>query len=125
MKKLAIIVCSVIVIWMTFVGGRKSGFQEAIRIGDLKAQSINALNAMGSYDVHADTAKDIEAGNSAKALCSIQIYASAKVMQVRQCLEDPSCKSLIESEVQKVAPELLGNGALKLKFFKLGEKCAP
>lgn len=110
---------------MAFVGGRKSGFQEAIRIGDVKAQSIDALNAMGSYEVQADTATDIEAGNSAKALCSVQIYASAKVMQVSRCLADPSCKSLIESEVKKVAPELLSNGALKLKFFKLGEKCSP
>lgn len=123
MKKIAIIIFSAIVIWMTFVGGRKSGFQEAIRIGDLKAQSISALNAMGSYDVHTDIAKDIEAGNRAKALCSVQIYASAQVMQVRQCLENPSCKYLIESEVKKVAPELLGNDALKLKFFNLGEKC--
>lgn len=125
MKKIAIFICFVVIVFLAFVGGRKSGFQEAIRIGDLKAQSINALNAMGSYDVHADIAKAVEAGNSAKALCSVQIYASANVMQVRQCLEDPSCKSLIESEVQKVAPELLENGALKLKFFKLGEKCVP
>ena len=125
MKKFAIIFSLVIVLWMTFVWGHNSGFQEGTRIGDLKVQSINALNALGSYDGYASTAKDIEAGNVAKALCTVQVSASAEVIQVKRCLESPSCKAIVESEVQKIAPELLSGGTPKLKIFKIGEKCVP
>ena len=125
MKKFSIIISLVIVLWMTFVWGHNSGFQEGTRIGDLKVQSINALNALGSYDGYASTAKDIEAGNVAKALCTVQVSASAEVIQVKRCLESPSCKAIVESEVQKIAPELLSGGTPKLKFFKIGEKCVP
>ena len=125
MKKFSIIISLVIVLWMTFVWGHNSGFQEGTRIGDLKVQSINALNALGSYDGYASTAKDIEAGNVAKALCTVQVSASAEVIQVKRCLESPNCKAIVESEVQKIAPELLSGGTPKLKFFKIGEKCVP
>ena len=125
MKKFSIIISLVIVLWMTFVWGHNSGFQEGTRIGDLKVQSINALNALGSYDGYASTAKDIEAGNVAKALCTVQVSASARVFQIKQCLESSSCKAIVESKVQEIAPELLSGGTPKLKIFKIGEKCVP
>jgi uncharacterized membrane protein len=125
MKKIALIVLLAIVLYLTFIGGRMHAFQEEVQLNNAKVESINALNAMGSYVIQADVAKDIAAGNNAKAMCAVQVYASAKITQIRQCLEETICKSLIESEVKKVAPELISNEPLKIKFFDIAEKCTP
>lgn len=125
MKKVIIFVAAIVALWAVFVGGRKSGYEEAARIKDLGTQSINALNAMGGYAVLSDVTREIIDKKDSKALCTVQVYASAKVIEVRKCLDEPQCRSLIEAEVQKAAPELLGNGSLKIKFFPIGEKCVP
>jgi hypothetical protein len=123
MKKLIVSALIALAVVLSFAGGRWTGYQSSQEVSILREQSLNALNAIGSYVVHANMAQELTNKQDAKALCSVQLYASAKVMQVRQCLEDSSCKRVIEDEVQKVAPELLGNGELKIKYFKVGDKC--
>jgi hypothetical protein len=125
MKKTAILIFLVFVLWIVFVAGRISGSQEAIEIDDLKSKSIAALNAMGAYTVKVEIAGDISAGNSGKALCLVQVSASADIMKVKECLGNLRCKAAIQTEVQRVAPELLGDGVPKIKFFNFGEKCVP
>ena len=125
MKKVAIVIIAVVALWATFVGGRKSGYQESVHINNLRIRSVTALNAMATYDSASEAVKAIADKKESKALCTLQVSASANVSIIKECLNDSQCKSLIESEVQKVAPELLGNGALKIKYFAIGEKCVP
>ncbi len=123
MKNSIVSVLILLALVASFVGGRWTGYQSGHEASVLRDQSLNALDAMGSYVVHANMVQEMTNKQDVRALCSAQLYASAKVMQVRQCLEDSSCKRVIEDEVQKVAPELLGNGELKIKSFKVGNRC--
>lgn len=83
------------------------------------------LNAVAAYSIQADVARAIESKNDSKALCLVHVQASAQVNKVRACLENNNCRLMIEPEVVKMAPELLGKGDLKIRYYKEGELCKP
>lgn len=58
-----------------------------------------------------------------QALCSVNLMASAEVNKVGSCLGDINCKNMVESDILKIAPELLGKGGLKIHYYKPNELC--
>lgn len=107
----------------TFILGFQSGISYVEQRYQLQTTYLNVLNAIAGYSIHADTANALVNQNFSKALCLVNIQASAQVNKVRQCLEQPTCRETVEAEIQKIAPELLGHGELKIRYIKEGELC--
>jgi hypothetical protein len=125
MKKLISVLLILMIVMAAYAGGRWISYKNGRGFEALKDSSLSALNAVGSYVSLAQTAQELTGKQYSRALCSVQIHASADVLEIKKCLQDESCKNVIESEVQAVAPELLGNGELRIKTFAIGEKCVP
>lgn len=99
------------------------GQRSADRSAKMQAEYLAVINAALTYSLQADVAKAIQAKDETKALCMVSLRASMLVNTVQQCLKDSSCKRLVESEIQAVAPELLGSGELRIKYYAEGQMC--
>lgn len=108
-----------------FFAGLQTGVSHMEQQRQLRDSYLAVLNAISAYSIQADVAQAIESKKDSKALCLVHVQASAQVNKVRACLENSSCRQMIEPEVLKMAPELLGQGELRIKYYKEGELCKP
>ena len=109
----------------SFFAGIQTGASHTEQQHQLRDSYLDVVNAIAAYSIQADVAQAIENKKETRALCLVQVQASAQVNKVRACLETSSCRQMIEAEVLKIAPELLGQGELKVKYYKEGELCKP
>ena len=89
----------------------------------MRENYLSILNSVLRYSSQADVAHELKQKNYAKALCIVEVEASALITRVRACLDNDSCKQLVEPEIRQIAPELLGYGDLKIRYFSPGELC--
>ena len=108
-----------------FVAGLQTGGAHVAQQRQLRDAYLAALNAIAAYSAEADIAQAIEARKASRALCLVHIQASTQVNRVQACLNSDDCRQMIESDVLKMAPELLGQGNLRIKYYKEGELCKP
>lgn len=108
-----------------FFGGLQIGASHTEQQLQLRGNYLAVMNAIATYSMQANIAHAIAEKKDTTALCLIHVQASARVDEVRACLNAPSCRQVIEPEVLKMAPELLGQGELKIKYYKEGELCKP
>ncbi|UCV03885.1 hypothetical protein [Dechloromonas denitrificans] len=108
-----------------FFAGRQIGASGTERQHLLRDSYLAVINASAAYSYQADIAQAIAGGKNAQALCLINVQASAQVNTVRACLETLSCAQMVEPEIMKIAPELLGHGELRIRYYKEGELCTP
>jgi hypothetical protein len=108
-----------------FFAGHQTGASNTERQHQLRDSYLAVMNAIAAYSSQADIAQAIADKKDSKALCLVHLQASAQVNKVRACLDNPSCRQMIEPEVRKMAPEFLGGGELKIKYYKEGELCKP
>ena len=124
-KNIAFSLVALIVCIGAFFAGLKIGASRTEQQLQLRDSYLAVMNAIAAYSIQADVAQAIESKKDSKALCLVHVQASAQVNKVRACLENSSCRQMIEPEVLKMAPELLGQGELKIKYYKEGEFCKP
>ena len=74
----------------------------------MRENYLSILNSVLRYSSQADVAHELKQKNYAKALCIVEVEASALITRVRACLDNDSCKQLVEPEIRQIAPELLG-----------------
>lgn len=122
-KHLVISVVWILICFVAYAAGRYTGLNSSVH--HARASYISAQNALAGYLSEASMAEKLENKKYNEALCSVNITASAWVYKVRECLADTVCRSYIEEDVTKMAPELLGKGDLKMKYYKPGELCKP
>jgi hypothetical protein len=107
-----------------FVGGYWAGMtgtEARLRVQQDYLQHINSLQA---YSASADVAEAIGVQNSSRALCLASLHASAYATLVRSCLNSVQCRSTIEQDVQRIAPEFLSGTSLRVRYYQSGERCS-
>lgn len=125
MKKIFIIICFIAGCGLSFLFGNWYGYKSHFKNEMSYHQPLSALDAVGSYLVMVDVVKDIKQKELGRAVCGAEVYASAKVLEIRDCLQNSSCKAIIAEQVQKSAPEILKNDNLQIRFFEQNEVCSP
>lgn len=108
-----------------FFVGLQTGASHTAQQHQLRDRYLSVMNAIASYSFQTDIAQAIVEKKDTTALCLIHVQASARVDEVRACLNNPSCRQVMEPEILKIAPEFLGQGELKIKYYKQGELCKP
>ncbi|MCA0177140.1 MAG: hypothetical protein LCH73_12780 [Proteobacteria bacterium] len=101
------------------------GVNRATESNLVRSNYLSTINAAASYSAHADVVELIHAQKTAKALCHLNLLASAEVNQVRTCLAAADCRKLVEEKVREIAPELSINGSLRTIYYREGELCKP
>ena len=125
MKKLLFVVLSLVLLIGAFLGGRSAGISFARGEKEAQATYLNAMNAAGAYLIQADVADALKNKKDSRALCLVNVQASAHVNAVRACLENLHCRQEAAPQLEKLAPELLGRGELRIKYYKEQELCIP
>ena len=119
-----------ILIWFctcagAFVAGQRIEKSISDEKNEARSQYLDIINASANYSFLSNLAQQIVSQKYSAALCSVNLVASAKVNEVRNCLQSQKCSALVEAEVVKIAPELHGQGELKIKYYKPNELCKP
>lgn len=123
MKKFVIAILGVLASLVALVAGFMLGENRAIESSQVRDSYLSTINAAAAYSAHAEIVEALNDKKSAKALCLLNLQASAEVNQVRACLADIDCKRLVEDKVREIAPELLANGPLRVTYYREGELC--
>lgn len=123
MKKTGIIAAAALLGIAAIALGYYVGQRNAREEAHMQTTYLDVLNAVAAYSFESDVASAIQSKNDAKALCLVNLRASAFVNKVRACLSDSACKRMMEPELVKMAPELLGQGQLKIKYYAEGQTC--
>ncbi|MHB8624413.1 MAG: hypothetical protein ACYC9J_15265 [Sulfuricaulis sp.] len=72
---------------------------------------------LGSYINYRYIALAIKARQYENALCNAELNASNRYDDLKACMADEACKTAIEEEVQKLAPEVLGKAPLQFTYI--------
>ena len=78
----------------------------------------NAIVALAHYEIFRNIARNLRSDHTQTALCSAELEASSNLDDVTACLADKSCKSKIEKDVDRIAPEIKAKTALEFKYIK-------
>jgi hypothetical protein len=78
--------------------------------------STQASADLGLYMDYRYIATAIKGKQYGNALCNAELNASEHYDKLRACMDSEACKNVIEEEVQKVAPEVLGKAPLKFTY---------
>ena len=68
----------------------------------------NARVVLGHYTIYRDIAANIKERKYDEAKYSAELVAGAMFDSLKECLADHECRDVIEKEVRKNAPEILG-----------------
>jgi hypothetical protein len=123
MKRYFVAVLTVLVIAVIAVACYYIGWRAGSDTVNFGVRYTEILNAASAYSLDADIVDAIESSDDAKALCLINLRASTRINKVRACLADAECRHLVESELQKIAPELVNEGDLRVKYHSEGQSC--
>ena len=123
MKKYVVALVGVLACLAALAAGFMLGANRAIESSRVRDSYLSTINAAAAYSAHAEIVETLNAQKSAKALCLLNLQASAEVNQVRACLAATDCKRLVEDKVREIAPELLANGPLRVTYYREGELC--
>jgi hypothetical protein len=108
--------------FLAFIGIFLAGYQFGVLRAEEKNRSLNkyisVFNAIGAYSIQASIYEALVSGNTSKAICLVQLQTNVDINTVRKCMEDKYCRPLMESEIQKTAPELLGQGESRIGPYK-------
>ena len=80
--------------------------------------STRAGADLGLYMDYRYIATAIKAKQFGNALCNAELNASEQYDKLKACMDREACKNVIEEEVQKVAPEVLGKAPLKFTYIQ-------
>lgn len=84
-----------------------------------KIDSQQCLVDLGRFNVeYRDIAVAIKAGRYESAKCAADLGASAMYDDLKSCLANQDCKAAAGHEIQKAAPEVLGEAPLKFTYLK-------
>ena len=106
-----------------FFAGHQTGTSSTEKQHQLRDSYLSVMNAIAAYSIQAEIAQAIANKKDSRALCLVQVQASVQVNKIRACLGSPRCRQLVEPEILKMAPEFLGQGELKIKYYKEEELC--
>jgi len=125
MNRSVVISISAFAFLVTLATGWVLGANRAIESHQARVTYLSTINAAAAYSAHAEVVENLNAQKPTKALCLLNLLASAEVNQIRVCLEAPDCKQLVEDKVREIAPELLAGGPLRITYYREGELCNP
>lgn len=125
MKRSVVILIAVLAFLVALTVGFIFGANRAIESSQVRDNYLSVINAAAAYSAHAEIVEMLNAQKTAKAVCVLNLQASAEINQVRACLGAENCKRLVEDKVREIAPELLANGPLRVTYYRQGELCKP
>lgn len=123
MKTSVVALVGVLACLVALVAGFMLGNNRASESNQVLNGYLSVINAAAAYSANADIVDALNAQKPAKALCLLNLQASAEVNQVRACLASVDCKRLVESKVREIAPELFAGGPLRITYYRDGELC--
>lgn len=85
----------------------------------IEVTKANASVDLGLYMDHRYTAQAIKEKRYESALCAAQLGASTRYDDLKACLTNKDCRSTIEQDLRKDAPEVLGEAPLKFTYIKV------
>ena len=106
-----------------FQWGRSVGASSARYTFGRVENRLTHLNALAAYSANVKISEHLSSERSDQASCLANLYASAYARQVRGCLADPQCRSLIYDEAKAEAPELLGSANDRYRYYEENESC--
>lgn len=125
MNRYVIISIAAFAFLVTLATGWMLGANRAIESHQVRITYLSTINAAAAYSAHAEIVENLNAQKPTKALCLLNLLASAEVNQIRVCLAAADCKQLVEDKVREIAPELLAGGPLRITYYREGELCNP
>lgn len=123
MKKSAVILTAAVLCVLSAYLGYRLG-EIRVSEGDrIRDDYLSTINAAASYSTHADVLEAFHTQKAEKAVCLLNLWASAEVNKVRGCLAREDCKRLVEDKLNEIAPELLKGNTLRIVYYAEGEIC--
>ena len=120
MRKSAIWIASLAVTHaLFFVGGAALGRHNALTGFVGQTKDAEAQVSLGRYTVYRDMAIAITGARYDRAKCTAEVLASSMLDDVKRCVADSGCRSVIEANAQKMAPEALGQAPLPFKYIEV------
>jgi len=120
MKKTAIWI-ALLAVTHTFFFAACAAFGRHNALTDFVRQTKNAdaqVN-LGVYTVYRDIAIAIAGGRYDRAKCQAEVMASSMLDDIKRCVAESGCRSVIGASVQKIAPEALGQVPLPFKYLEM------
>lgn len=120
-KKIVWAVVLLISLVGAFVGGSVIGSRLTIGSVLTEFKKVNAPVVLGHYTIYRDIAANFKESKESKysdAKCSAELAASSMFDSLKECLADYECGLVIEKEVRKSAPEVLGEAPLEFVYWK-------
>lgn len=106
----------------SFLLGGKLGASAAQKDFDMKSKYLSFLNLMHPFRMASEISAKISDKQYQNAKCSADLSASVYYQEIRTCLADAECGSLIIDDVKEMAPEMLDDNK-KFTYYENGEAC--
>lgn len=100
------------------------GKNSAKDAGSAKYYYLSQLNLAANYRTLVEISQDIAGGKVAEAKCVTDVTASAYYRELQSCLANGSCRTAIEDEVRKSAPELISGDKSKFAYYEDMQRCS-
>ena len=100
-----------------FIGGAALGRHNAFTDFIRQTERADAKVMFGHYTVYRDIAVDIGTKRYDRAKCNAELIASSLLDDARACIDKPECKSAVEDDARKVAPEVIGQAPVRFSYI--------